>query len=237
MIDEKEATRLDDWVQEAVKSGAKLLCGGKRDKAMLEATVLENVDPRQKVSCMEAFGPVALLQKYKTFDEAIAYVNDSVFGLQAGLFTYDVRKAMRAWDELDVGGVVVGDVPSFRVDNMPYGGVKGFRPRPRGIRYAIEDDRTALDGDARSLSLLADLPASEGCSRMDQVNTMPQPPPLEGDGFLTEETPHAPAPGCRARPFHSRRIDSSRSRDLAGAAKRTIRSRTSISRAAKRSRS
>jgi aldehyde dehydrogenase (NAD+) len=139
MIDEKEAKRLDDWVQEAVKSGAKLLCGGKRDKAMLEATVLENVDPRQKVSCMEAFGPVALLQKYKTFDEAIAYVNDSVFGLQAGLFTYDVRKAMRAWDELDVGGVVVGDVPSFRVDNMPYGGVKDSGLGREGIRYAIED--------------------------------------------------------------------------------------------------
>ena len=72
MIDEKEAKRLDDWIQEAVKAGAKLLCGGKRDKAMLEATVLENVDPKQKVSCMEAFGPVALLQKYKTFDDAIA---------------------------------------------------------------------------------------------------------------------------------------------------------------------
>ncbi len=139
MIDEKEATRLDDWIQEAVKSGAKLLCGGKRDKAMLEATVLENVDPKQKVSCMEAFGPVALLQKYKTFDEAIAYVNDSVFGLQAGLFTYDVRKAMKAWDELDVGGVVVGDVPSFRVDNMPYGGVKDSGLGREGIRYAIED--------------------------------------------------------------------------------------------------
>jgi aldehyde dehydrogenase (NAD+) len=139
MIDEKEAKRLDDWVQEAVKSGAKLLCGGKRDKAMLEATVLEDVDPRQKVSCMEAFGPVALLQKYKTFDEAIAYVNDSVFGLQAGLFTYDVRKVMRSWDELDVGGVVVGDVPSFRVDNMPYGGVKDSGLGREGIRYAIED--------------------------------------------------------------------------------------------------
>ena len=139
MIDEKEAKRLDDWVQEAVKSGARLLCGGKRDKAMLEATVLENVDPKQKVSCMEAFGPVALLQKYKTFDEAVAYVNDSVFGLQAGLFTYDVRKAMKAWDELDVGGVVVGDVPSFRVDNMPYGGVKDSGLGREGIRYAIED--------------------------------------------------------------------------------------------------
>jgi aldehyde dehydrogenase (NAD+) len=139
MIDEKEARRLDGWVQEAIASGARLLCGGKRTGAMLEATVLEGVDPRQNVSCMEAFGPVAILYKYKTFDEAIAMVNDSTFGLQAGLFTYDVRKAMRAWDELDVGGVVVGDVPSFRVDNMPYGGVKDSGLGREGIRYAIED--------------------------------------------------------------------------------------------------
>ena len=75
----------------------------------------------------------------QTFDQAIASVNDSVFGLQAGLFTYDVRKAMKAWDELDVGGVVVGDVPSFRVDNMPYGGVKDSGLGREGIRYAIED--------------------------------------------------------------------------------------------------
>jgi aldehyde dehydrogenase (NAD+) len=139
MIDEKEAKRLDDWVQEAVKSGARLLCGGKRDKAMLEATVLENVDPAQKISCMEAFGPVAILQKYKKFDDAIRVVNDSTFGLQAGVFTYDVRKAMQAWDDLEVGGVVIGDIPSFRVDNMPYGGVKDSGLGREGIRYAIED--------------------------------------------------------------------------------------------------
>ncbi len=139
MIDEKEAKRLDDWIQEALKAGATLLCGGKRTGAMLEATVLENVDPKQKVSCMEAFGPVALLQKYKTFDDAIRSVNDSTFGLQAGVFTYDVRKTIQAWDELDVGGVVIGDVPSFRVDNMPYGGVKDSGLGREGIRYAIED--------------------------------------------------------------------------------------------------
>ncbi len=139
MIDEKEAKRLDDWIQEALKAGATLLCGGKRTGAMLEATVLENVDSKQKVSCMEAFGPVALLQKYKNFEDAIRSVNDSEFGLQAGLFSYDVRKAMQAWDELDVGGVVVGDVPSFRVDNMPYGGVKDSGLGREGIRYAIED--------------------------------------------------------------------------------------------------
>ena len=139
MIDEKEAKRLDDWIQEAVKAGAKLLCGGKRTGAMLEATVLENVDPKQKVSCMEAFGTVALIQKYHKFDDAIHMVNNSDFGLQAGVFTYDTRKIMRAWDELDVGGVVIGDVPSFRVDNMPYGGVKDSGLGREGIRYAIED--------------------------------------------------------------------------------------------------
>jgi aldehyde dehydrogenase (NAD+) len=139
MIDEKEAARLDGWIAAAVKSGAKLLCGGRRDGAMLEATVLENVDPAQDVSCMEAFGPVALLQPYRDFEDAVRIVNDSTFGLQAGVFTYDVRKAMRAWDALEVGGVVVGDVPSFRVDNMPYGGVKDSGLGREGIRYAIED--------------------------------------------------------------------------------------------------
>ena len=139
MIDEKEAKRLDAWIAEAVKAGANLLCGGKRNGAMLEATVLENVEPKQKVSCMEAFGPVVLLQKYRTFDEALRIVNDSEFGLQAGVFTFDVRKAMRAWDELEVGGIIIGDIPSFRVDNMPYGGVKDSGLGREGIRYAIED--------------------------------------------------------------------------------------------------
>ncbi len=139
MIDEKEARRLDDWIQEAAKSGARVLCGGKRDGAMLEATVLENVSAGQKVNCMEAFGPVATLQPYREFDEALRIVDDSVFGLQAGVFSNDINKAMRAWDRLDVGGVVIGDVPSFRVDNMPYGGVKDSGLGREGIRYAIED--------------------------------------------------------------------------------------------------
>ena len=139
MIDVKEAKRLDDWIQEAVAAGAKLLCGGKRDGAMLEASVLEGVDAKQKVSCEEAFGPVALLQPYRAFDDALEIVNDSAFGLQAGLFTSDLNKAMRAWDRLEVGGVVVGDVSSFRVDNMPYGGVKDSGLGREGIRYAIED--------------------------------------------------------------------------------------------------
>jgi aldehyde dehydrogenase (NAD+) len=139
MIDEKEARRLDDWIAAAVAAGATLLCGGGRDGAMLEASVLENVDPKQKLSCMEAFGPAVTLQPYRDFDDALRIVNDSEFGLQAGLFTHDVRKVMRSWDELDVGGVVVGDIPSFRVDNMPYGGVKDSGLGREGIRYAIED--------------------------------------------------------------------------------------------------
>ncbi len=139
MIDEKEARRLDDWIQESVKAGATLLCGGKRDGAMLDASVLEHVGADQKVNCMEAFGPVALMQPYADFDEALSIVDDSEFGLQAGIFTNDINKAMRAWDRLDVGGVVIGDVPSFRVDNMPYGGVKDSGLGREGIRYAIED--------------------------------------------------------------------------------------------------
>jgi aldehyde dehydrogenase (NAD+) len=106
---------------------------------MLEATVLENVDPDQKVNCMEAFGPVVTLQSYTEFDDALGTVDDSEFGLQAGVFSNDINKAMRAWDRLDVGGVVIGDVPSFRVDNMPYGGVKDSGLSREGIRYAIED--------------------------------------------------------------------------------------------------
>ena len=139
MIDEKEAARLDGWIQQAVKGGAKVLCGGQRQGTMLQATVLEGVDPRQKISCLEAFGPVALLQKYRDFDEAIRVVNASDYGLQAGVFTHDMRKAMRAWDEIEAGGVIIGDVPSFRVDNMPYGGVKASGLGREGIRYAIED--------------------------------------------------------------------------------------------------
>jgi acyl-CoA reductase-like NAD-dependent aldehyde dehydrogenase len=139
MISAREAERLDGWVQQAVAKGAKLLCGGGRDGAMLEATLLEGVDEKQEVVCQEAFGPVAVLSSYRDFDEALASVNRSVFGLQAGIFTRDLYKAQRAWNELEVGGVVIGDVPSWRVDHMPYGGVKESGLGREGIRFAIED--------------------------------------------------------------------------------------------------
>jgi len=139
MIDVKEATRLDQWIQEATGKGAKLLCGGKRNGAMLEATLLEGVDRNTKLFREEAFGPVATLSKFSDFKAALDEVNDSKFGLQAGIFTRDLYKMLTAWDHLEVGGVVIGDVPSYRVDNMPYGGVKDSGLGREGIRFAIED--------------------------------------------------------------------------------------------------
>jgi acyl-CoA reductase-like NAD-dependent aldehyde dehydrogenase len=139
MISEKEAERLDGWIQHAVAAGGKLLCGGKREGAMLEPTLLEDVDRDQEVCRLEAFGPVAILSRFRHFDEALAEVNDSIYGLQAGIFTRDLYKMQRAWDALEVGGVVIGDVPSWRVDHMPYGGVKDSGLGREGIRFAMED--------------------------------------------------------------------------------------------------
>jgi acyl-CoA reductase-like NAD-dependent aldehyde dehydrogenase len=139
MIDEAAAKRLASWIAEARKDGAKVLCGGRRRGNMLDATVLEDVPHTATISRMEAFGPVALLEPFDEFDAALAAVNDSDYGLQAGLFTDDLGHALHAWDALVVGGVVVGDVPGFRVDNMPYGGVKRSGFGREGLRYAIED--------------------------------------------------------------------------------------------------
>lgn len=139
MISEGEAKRLAGWVENAVSAGGKLLCGGERDGAMLQATVLEDVPRECEVNADEAFGPVSVISAFDDFDEALTRVNDSQFGLQAGIFTRDIYKAHKAWDELHVGGVVIGDVPSWRVDNMPYGGVKESGLGREGIRYAIAD--------------------------------------------------------------------------------------------------
>ena len=139
MIDEAAAERLHGWIEEARKAGAKVLCGGKRKGPMLEATLMEGVPRDAKVNRQEVFGPFALLAPFKTLDEAIAMTNDSDYGLQAGIFTDSLAHAMRAWNELEQGGVIVNDVPSFRVDNMPYGGVKLSGAGREGVRYAIED--------------------------------------------------------------------------------------------------
>jgi acyl-CoA reductase-like NAD-dependent aldehyde dehydrogenase len=139
LIDEASAIRLETWIGEAMQAGAKLLCGGSREGNRLEATVLEDVPPDAKLNALEAFGPVTVLAPFDDFDEAIARANASEYGLQAGVFTDSLSHATRAWDGLEVGGVVVNDIPSFRVDNMPYGGVKRSGLGREGIRYAIED--------------------------------------------------------------------------------------------------
>ena len=139
MISEGEAKRLDGWIQEAIAQGSTLLCGGKREGAMLEATLLDNVDRNTKLNIEEAFGPVAFLIKFTEFEDALNIVNDSKFGLQAGIFTRDLFKTLDAWDKLEVGGVVINDVPSYRVDNMPYGGVKDSGLGREGVRFAMED--------------------------------------------------------------------------------------------------
>jgi acyl-CoA reductase-like NAD-dependent aldehyde dehydrogenase len=139
MISESEAQRLDNWIQEAVKGGATILAGGKRDGAMLQATLLENVPGNAIVNTEEAFGPVSIISSFSDYSEALKEVNNSQFGLQAGVFTRDIYKAHQAWNELDVGGVIIGDVPSWRVDNMPYGGVKESGLGREGIVYAMED--------------------------------------------------------------------------------------------------
>lgn len=139
MISEGEAKRLHGWIESAIDKGATLLCGGQRNGNMLQATLLENVDSNCELSAEEAFGPVAILEPFDDFDAVLKRVNDSRFGLQAGIFTRDLYKAQQAWDELEVGGVVIGDVPSWRVDHMPYGGVKDSGLGREGIRWAMED--------------------------------------------------------------------------------------------------
>lgn len=139
MISEQEATRLKSWIDRAVDAGATLLCGGERTGNMLEATLLEGVPENCEANREEAFGPLANLQPFSDWEAALSQVNDSKFGLQAGVFTRDIHQVLEAWDTLDVGGIVVNDVPSYRVDNMPYGGVKDSGLGREGIRFAMED--------------------------------------------------------------------------------------------------
>jgi acyl-CoA reductase-like NAD-dependent aldehyde dehydrogenase len=139
MIDVDAAKRVESWIADAVDAGAGVLVGGPRKDNFIPATLLEHVRHDSDLYRKEAFGPVACIESFDDFDEALARVNDSDFGLQAGVFTADLTHAMRAWDRLEVGGVIVGDVPSFRVDNMPYGGVKDSGSGREGVRAAIAD--------------------------------------------------------------------------------------------------
>lgn len=140
MINKDEVDRIAGWIDAAVNRGANLLCGGKRrSPTFLEPTVLENTDETMDIVSEEAFAPVVSLMSYDTIEEVIERVNNSQFGLQAGIFTRDIKTAFYAIDHLEVGGVMVGDMPTFRVDQMPYGGVKLSGTGREGARYSVEE--------------------------------------------------------------------------------------------------
>ena len=139
MIHEREADRIEAWIDSAVATGATAIVRGERDRAYLGPTILVDVPRDADVSCQEAFGPVAVVSRFSDFEAALDEVNDSRFGLQAGLFTNDLDHAWRAFDRLHVGAVLVNDAPTWRVDTMPFGGVKDSGFGREGIRYAMED--------------------------------------------------------------------------------------------------
>jgi acyl-CoA reductase-like NAD-dependent aldehyde dehydrogenase len=139
MIDRAAVERVSAGIRQAVKAGARILTGGKAHARFLEPTILEDVDPRLDICAKEVFGPVVILHRYEHFEEALDAVNDSEFGLQAGVFTQTFQRAFRAFETLETGGVLINNVPSFRAENMPYGGIKDSGFGREGIRYALEE--------------------------------------------------------------------------------------------------
>jgi acyl-CoA reductase-like NAD-dependent aldehyde dehydrogenase len=139
LITEKEAERVEDWIKEATAAGARLVSGGSRKRATIEPAILADVPPGVSLSCREAFGPVVGVNSYETLDEAIARVNESEYGLQAGIYTRDIRRAFTAARKVHVGGFMINEVPQYRVDQMPYGGVKLSGTGREGPKYAIEE--------------------------------------------------------------------------------------------------
>jgi acyl-CoA reductase-like NAD-dependent aldehyde dehydrogenase len=139
MITEKEAVRVESWIGEAVKAGGRLLTGGRREGSRVSPAVLSGVPRDAKLWQEEAFGPVIVLERFKGFDEAVGMVNDSRFGLQAGVFTPSLESAMEAFERIECGGVMINDVPTFRIDPMPYGGVKESGMGREGVKYAMEE--------------------------------------------------------------------------------------------------
>ncbi|WP_303968602.1 aldehyde dehydrogenase family protein [Sporosarcina ureae] len=139
LIQEKEAVRAEEWIKEAQNKGAEVLCGGKRTGSILEPTIIANVPSSASISCNEAFAPIVMINTYDDYDEAIRNVNDSQYGLQAGVYTTSIEKAFQAVDQIEVGGVIINEVPAFRVDQMPYGGVKNSGTGREGIKYATEE--------------------------------------------------------------------------------------------------
>ena len=139
LIRESDAIRAVDWIQEAVRGGARLLCGGTRKGSVLEPTVLTGTRPDMRVNCQEIFAPVVTVEPYTDFEAALKEANNSPYGLQAGLLTRDAKLIFQAYEELEVGGLIAGDVPTFRVEHMPYGGVKDSGLGREGLRDAIEE--------------------------------------------------------------------------------------------------
>jgi len=138
MIDLPAAERVESWIHEAIDGGATVLYGGKRDGAIIQPTILTNVRRDMKVHCQEVFGPVVTLDRFTTFGEAIEKMNDTVYGLQAGVYSNDFNNIFTAYEKLQVGGVIVNDYPSYRIDNMPYGGIKDSGFGREGLKYAME---------------------------------------------------------------------------------------------------
>jgi acyl-CoA reductase-like NAD-dependent aldehyde dehydrogenase len=139
LITERDAQRAESWVQEAVSQGAMALVGGQRHGAMFPPTVLAKTTPEMRVNCEEVFAPVVTLSQYQDWDEAIATINDTQYGLQAGVFTNDMKRIMEAWERIEVGGLHVNSTSTFRVDHMPYGGVKASGFGREGVKYTIEE--------------------------------------------------------------------------------------------------
>ncbi len=139
LITLEDAKRVEAWIEEARHNGARILTGGKRRESIVTPTVLTGTKPAMKVNCEEIFGPVVTIEPYDDLDQAFTRLNDSRFGLQAGIFTRDLDSCFRAYEALDVGGVVVNDVPTFRADHMPYGGTKDSGLGREGAKYAIEE--------------------------------------------------------------------------------------------------
>lgn len=139
LIRASDAERVESWIKEAIAGGARVLTGGRRQGSIVEPTILVNTTRDMRVSCMEVFAPLVICEPYDDFADAVRRVNDSQFGLQAGVFTHDARLIDYAYEELQVGGVIGGDVPTWRLDNMPYGGWKDSGLGREGIKYAIEE--------------------------------------------------------------------------------------------------
>jgi len=139
MIDEENSIRVEEWVIEAISQGALVLTGGNRHGTFYEPTVLTNTMNSMKVCCKEVFGPVTVIEKYEQFEDAVRMINDSIYGLQAGLFTNSLKEMNYAFDQLEVGGVMVNETSSYRVDHMPYGGIKDSGLGREGIKYAITE--------------------------------------------------------------------------------------------------